>query len=573
MINFKEEIAKKIAEVTNLNKENLINYVEVPPNSDLGDYAFPCFRLAKELKKAPPVIAEEIKENIVGANDCDIQIIDKMEVAGGYLNIFVNKKLLAKTVVEEIANKKENYGASKVGANKNVVIEYSSPNIAKPMHIGHLRNTVIGGALHKLYKFLGYNVTSINFLGDWGINFAKIMAGYSMWKDEYDFSTKSLDPIFNIYIRYNELEKEDSKYTDIARDWHLRLENGDKEAQKLWNWIREISINEADKIYSLLNCKFDSYNGEAFYNDKMDAVVEELKEKKLLVESEGAKIVDLEEYKMTPCIIITSAGTTLYATRDIASLKYRAEQYKFDKAIYVVGSEQQLHFKQIFKVFELMGYEKYAKQCEHIYYGMILDSEGKKMASRKGTSLNLIDLLNEAIEKSKTVIEEKEAKIENKEVLAKQIGIGSIIFNSLYTTKIKDVVFDWDNILNFQGETGPYIQYLYVRTRSVLEKAGYIPEASNINTEKMQEKEAVNILKMLYNFEETIMLAAEKNEPSILARYLIDLAQSYSTFYSEHKIITEDKEVQDARLYLSYCSGLVLKTGAELLGMEMPEKM
>ncbi|MCL2342179.1 MAG: arginine--tRNA ligase [Firmicutes bacterium] len=513
-------------------------------------------------------------------NMLTLQIIEKIDVVGGYLNIFINKQLLAKTVLEEIAEKKENYGASNIGENKNIVLEYSSPNIAKPMHIGHLRNTVIGGALHKLYKFLGYNVTALNFLGDWGINFAKIIAGYNMWKDEPEVSLESLDSIFNIYVRYNELEvgadsisAHPNKYTDLARKWQIKLEDGDAEALKLWNIIRDISIKEAEKIYNLLNCKFDLYNGEAFYNDKMEDVILELKQKNLLVESEGAQIVDLEAFDMPPCIIITSAGTTLYATRDIASLKYRAETYNFDKAVYVVGSEQQLHFRQIFKVFELMGYEKYAKNCEHVYYGMILDSQGKKMASRKGTSLNLIELLNESVQKSKEVIEEKGTDIADKDKLAKQIGIGAIIFNSLYVAKIKDVIFDWDSILNFQGETGPYLQYTYVRTRSVLEKAGYTPEIKDVDFAKMQEPEEINTIKLLYKFSETIEAAAERNEPSVLARYLIDLAQDFSTFYNEHKILIEDKSIQDARLYLTYACGIVLKTGAELLGIDVPERM
>ena len=607
MINLKQEVAKEIGKATGLNENELVQYVEVPPNSELGDYAFPCFRLAKELKKAPPMIAQEIKENIVGAgfHARPDSIIQDLSIAGGYLNIFINKQILAKTVLEEISEKKESYGSSDIGENKNIVLEYSSPNIAKPMHIGHLRNTVIGGALHKLYKFLGYNVIALNFLGDWGINFAKIIAGYNMWKDEEDISLKSLNSIFNIYVRYNELEKEDAKHTELAREYQIKLENGDTEVLKLWNIIRDVSIKEAEKIYDLLNCKFDSYNGEAFYNDKMEDIVTELKQKNLLVESEGAQVVNLEAYNMPPCIIITSAGTTLYATRDIASLKYRAETYSFDKAVYVVGSEQQLHFKQVFKVFELMGYEKYARNCEHVYYGMILDSEGKKMASRKGTSLNLIDLLNEAVQKSQAVIEEKvelqgghgTSPLQDKDKLAKQIGIGAVIFNSLYTTKIKDVIFDWDAILNFQGETGPYLQYTYVRTRSVLEKAGYIPDIKEVDFAKIQEKEAIDVLKLLYNFSEIVLSAAEKNEPSILARYLIDLAQAFSTFYNEHKIIsvdnsleipqslllkrgkekvcviTDDKDIQNARLYLTYCCGIVLKTGAELLGIDMPEKM
>ena len=503
--------------------------------------------------------------------------IEKIEVDAGYLNIFINKQALVKTILKEINSKKENYGQIeediKKNNQKNVLIEYSSPNIAKPMHIGHLRNTVIGGALHKLYRFLGYNVTSINFLGDWGINFAKIIAGYTMWKDEYDFSDETLDPLFDIYVRYNELEKADEKYTLLTKEWNLKLENGDEEALELWEWVRNISIKAADQIYDLLNCEFDSYNGEAFYNDKMEDVIEELKEKKLLIESEGAQIVDLEEYNMPPCIIITSNGTTLYATRDIASLKYRAKTYDFNKSIYVVGSEQQLHFKQIFKVFELMGYEKYAKSCEHVYYGMILDKEGKKMATRKGTSLNLIDILHEGVDKSKTIIKAKGTDTTDIEKLAKQIGIGAIIFNSLYTGKIKDVIFEWDSLLNFQGETGPYIQYIYVRTKSVLEKAGHMPDIDEVDISYLQEKQAIEILKLLYKFNEILGNVVEKDEPSILARYLIDLAQAYSGFYNEYKIITDDKNLQNARLFLTYCAGIVLKTGAELLGMELPDRM
>ena len=569
MTDFKLEIAKLIAEVTKLDENELITYIEVPPNAEMGDYAFPCFKLAKELKKAPPVIAMDIKENIT----IDNKTIEKLDVAGGYLNFYINKETLAKDVLTRLANEKELYGSSNIGEGKTVLVEYSSPNIAKPMHMGHLRNTIIGGALYKIYKFLGYDVVGINHLGDWGINFAKIMAGYTMWKDEYDFSEDSLDPIVKIYVRFNELEKEKPEYTEVARSWHIKLESGDSEAVRLWNWLKDVSLKEAEKIYDLLNCKFDSYNGEAFYNDKMDEIIEELKAKNLLVESDGAQVIDLEEYNMPPCIALTSAGTTLYATRDLAAIKYRMKTYDYYKSLYVVGSEQQLHFKQIYKVFELMGYPEYAKKCEHIYYGLILDGEGKKMGTRKGNSLTLLELLNEGIAKSKAVIEEKGTDIEDKEKLAKQIGIGAIIFNDLSNNKNNDVVFDWNQVLNFTGETGPYIQYIYVRTRSVLEKAGYMADINEIDFSKLTDKESLAIIKLLYSFEDILINASEKNEPSIISRYLIDLASSFSTFYNEHHILVEDKEIANARIFLTWAVGTVLKTGVTLLGMEMPEKM
>ena len=569
MINFKEKIAKAIAKVTNLDEKELATYIEIPPNSDLGDYAFPCFKLAKALRKAPPVIATEIKNNI----EIDEKIVDKIEIVGGYLNIYIDKETLAQNVLNEIAEKKEKYGSSNIGQGKNVVIDYSAPNIAKPFHIGHLRSTVIGGALYKIYNFLGYNSVGINYLGDWGLQFGKVMAGYDMWKDEYDFSKSEIQAILKIYVRFCQEEKEKPELTEKAREYFKRLEDGEEKEVETWKWIRKISLENYQKTYNLLNSKFDSYNGESYYNDKMEPVVEELRNKGLLKESEGAQVVDLSEYDMPPCIIITSAGTTIYATRDLASLKDRINKYNFDKAIYVVGNEQRLHFKQVFKVLELMGYPEYAARCEHVPFGLVVDKTGEKIGSRKGNSVFLEDILKEAIQKVEKIIDEKNPKLENKEDVARKVGVGAIIFNDLSNSRIKDEIFDWDMLLNFQGETGPYIQYIYVRTRSLLEKAGYVPNLENINCGKLQEKEAIETLKLLYNFNETIQVAAEKNEPSIIARYLINVAQSFSTFYNEHKIITEDKAIQDARLALTYAVGTVLETGVKLLGMEMPEKM
>lgn len=569
MIDFKENIAQKISEVTNIDKEELKTYIEIPPNSDLGDYAFPCFKLAKSLRKAPPVIASEIKEAI----KLDDGSIEKIEIVGGYLNIYINKASLAETVLKEVAQKQEKYGSSNIGMGKNVVIDYSAPNIAKPFHIGHLRSTVIGGALYKIYNFLGYNSVGINYLGDWGLQFGKVMAGYDMWKDEYDFSQSEIQAILKIYVRFCQEEKEKPELTELAREYFKRLEDGEEKEVETWKWIRRISLENYQKTYNLLNSKFDSYNGESYYNDKMDAVVDELREKGLLKESEGAQVVDLSEYDMPPCIIITSAGTTIYATRDLASLKDRINKYDFDKAIYVVGNEQRLHFKQVFKVLELMGYPEYAKKCEHVPFGLVVDKDGEKIGSRKGNSIFLEDILKEAIQKVEKIIDEKNPGLEDKEEVARKVGVGAIIFNDLSNSRIKDEIFDWDMLLNFQGETGPYIQYIYVRTRSLLEKAGYVPDLENINFSKLQEKEAVETLKLLYRFNEFVTLAADKNEPSIISRYLIDVAQNFSTFYNEHKIITEDKTVQDARLALTYAVGTVLKSGVTLLGMEMPNKM
>ena len=569
MINFKHEIAKEISKIVNIDTEELVSFIEVPKESNHGDYAFPCFRLAKELKKAPPMIANEIKEKI----EINPEIIENIEVVGGYLNIYINKQTLLTTTLEEIDKNKENYGSSSVGEGKNVVIEYSSPNIAKPFHIGHLRTTVIGGALYKIYKFLGYNVIGINYLGDWGMQFGKVLAGIELWGNEYDLEKDKIQSLLNIYVRFCKEEKENDALTDKAREWFKKLEEKDEEALEKWEWIRNVSIENYNKTYKLLNSNFDEFRGEAYYNDKMDAIVEELQEKGLLKDSQGAKIVDLEEYNMPPCIIITSAGTTIYATRDITAFIDRIKSFNFEKMIYVVGGEQKLHFEQFFKVLELMGYQDYVKRTSHVSFGLVVDKDGEKIGTRKGNSVFLEDILNDSIEKVKKIIDEKNANLENKDEIARKVGVGAIIFNDLANSRIKDEIFDWDMLLNFQGETGPYIQYIYVRTKGVLEKAGYVPNFKDVDFSVIQEKEVIDIIKNIYGFSDVIKLAADKNEPSILSRYLIDLAQSFSNFYNEYKVITEDKKVQDARLYLTYAVGTVLKTGVELLGMEMPDKM
>lgn len=568
MKNFKQIIAKQISKIIEINEKELESYIEMPKDSKNGDYAFPCFRLAKELKKAPPVIANEIKEKIEQVDD-----IEKIEVAGGYLNFFVNKTILAEEVLGEIS-KTEQYGESKVGEGKNIVIDYSAPNIAKPFHIGHLRSTVIGAALYNIYKYLGYNVTGINHLGDYGTQFGKLIEGYKMWGKEYDIEKDPINELTKIYIRINEACKNDEQILEKCRDNFKKLEDGDSYCVEIWKKFRELSLQEFQKVYDLLGSKFDSWNGESFYSDKMPEVIEILEKTGKLVESQGAKIIDLEDKGInTPCIIEKSNGSTTYATRDLAAIMYRAKTYNFDKALYVTSYEQTLHFKQVFEVAKLLGLdEKFTDGLEHVSFGMVLLPEGK-MSTREGNVVKLEDLLNEAISRAEKIIEQKNPELQNKEEVAKKVGIGSVIFNDLSGARIKDEIFDWNTILNFQGETGPYIQYTYVRTRSVLEKAGYLPKVEEVKVDNLFDEYSLNILKLIYNFEDVLIQVTDKNEPSILARYLIDLAKAYSSFYNENKIIIDDKGVQDSRVYLTYAVSKVLKQGAELLGMQMPEKM
>lgn len=568
MKNFKQIIAKQISKTIEINAKELEGYIETPKDSKNGDYAFPCFRLAKELRKAPPAIANEIKEKLE-----PVEEIEKVEVAGGYLNFFINKSTLAEEVLGEIS-KTEQYGKSIVGEGKNIVIDYSAPNIAKPFHIGHLRSTVIGGALYNIYKYLGYNVTGVNHLGDYGTQFGKLIEGYKMWGKEYDIEKDPINELTKIYIRINEACKNDEQILENCRNNFKKLEDGDSYCVEIWKKFRKLSLQEFQKVYDLLGSKFDSWNGESFYSDKMPEVIDLLQKTGKLVESQGAKIIDLEDKGInTPCIIEKSNGSTTYATRDLAAILYRARTYDFDKALYVTSYEQVLHFKQVFEVAKLLGLdEKYTNGLEHVSFGMVLLPEGK-MSTREGNIIKLEELLNEAISRAKEIIEQKNPDLENKEEVAKKVGIGSVIFNDMSASRIKDEVFDWNTILNFQGETGPYIQYTYVRTKSVLEKAGYLPKIENVKIDNLSDEYSMAILKLIYNFEDILIQVTDKNEPSMLARYLIELAKAYSSFYNENKIIVDDKDVQDARVYLTYAVSQVLKQGANLLGIEMPEKM
>ena len=571
MIDYKQEISKQISKATNINEKEIYGYIEVPKDTKNGDFAFPCFSLAKSLRKAPPIIANELKEQLT----FDSSIIENVEVIGGYLNFFVNQNNLTKNVLQKVANQ-EKFGEAKIGEGKTVVIDYSAPNIAKPFHIGHLKTTVIGGSLYKIYKRLGYNVIGLNYLGDYGTQFGKLIEGYKKWASEYDLTQNPIDKLADIYKRINDLAEEDEEVLNQCRENFKLLENGDEYCTKLWNEFKDLSLQEFQKIYDLLGSHFDYWDGEAAMakKERIDEVVSLLEKTGKLIESQGAQIIDLSEQGINaPCIIRKSDGTTIYATRDLAAILYRARTFNYDKSLYVTSYEQNLHFKQVFEVAKLLGLdEKYTNGLEHVSYGMVRLPTGK-MSTRKGNFVKIKDLLNDTIEEAKKIIEEKNPDLEDKDEVAKRVGVGAVIFNNLATNRVKDEIFDINEMLNFQGETGPYIQYTYVRTKSVLRKVQEIPTFDEINVEKLNDEYSQSIVKLLYSFEDVLVQATAKEEPSILAKYLIDLAKAFSVFYNENKIINEDKTTQDARLFLTAMVSKALKDGAELLGMEMPEKM
>ncbi len=571
MINFKEEIAKIISNYMKIDIEKILENLEIPKDSNMGDYAFPCFVLAKEMKKSPVMIAEELKNSITEEIGQDNKYIESVSSVNGFLNFSINKESIIKETIKDFDNATQ-YGKSDVGKGKTILVEYSSPNIAKPFHIGHLKTTILGNCLYNVYKFLGYNTIGLNHLGDYGTQFAKLIEGYKMWGSEYDFTENPIDKMAEVYARINALCEKNEDVLEKCRDNFKKLEEGDPYCVEIWNKFKELSLKEFDKIYNLLGVKFDSMNGEAFYSDKMQEVVDILEKNGKLVESQGARVVDLKEQGIeTPCIIQKANGSSIYATRDLAAILYRARTYDFDKCLYVVAIEQSLHFKQVFAVAKYLDLdEKYTNGLEHVSYGMIRLPEGK-MSTRKGNFVKVNDLLNDSISKVEEIMKDRD--IENKEEVAKKVGIGAVIFNNLCENRIKDQVFDLNQALNFNGETGPYLQYICVRTKSVIEKAGYIPEASSVDFTKLTDKESMQIINAIATFEQTLELVAKKEEPSILARYLINLAQGFSTFYNNNHILVEEKSVQDARLYLTNMVGNVLEIGLNLLGIQVPDKM
>ena len=575
-MDFKTIIAENIASIVNIDLNELSDFVEVPKEKSNGDFSFPCFKLAKNLKKAPQMIAEELKTSLESKTDF-MELFDKVDVVNGFLNFYVSKVHLVREATEKFAKQDKNYGKAENNNGKKIIIEYSSPNIAKPFHIGHLKTTIIGHSLYNIYKFLGYETFGLNHLGDYGTQFAKLIEGYKRWGSEYDFSTEPIEKLADIYKRINQLCTDDEDVLEICRDNFKKLEDGDKEFVELWAKFKELSLVEFEKIYDELNIKFDEYDGEAFYSDKIPEVLEILEKSGALVESEGAKIIDLTDQGIdSPIMVQKSNGSSIYATRDLATILYRTRKYDYDKNIYVVGNEQGLYFRQLFAASKYLGIEqKYIDGLEHVGYGIIMLPEGK-MSTRKGNFIKAQDIIDETVNKVKSIMKEKNTELSEEEVekIAKQVGIGAIVFDYLHDNRNKTQIFDINQATNFNGETGPYIQYTAVRTKSVINKAGgVVPEFKNINLEKLTDDLSIDVLKLISNFKDILNSVKEKSEPSILSRYLIDLAESYSSFYNSNKIINDDKELQDARIYLTHMVNVTLTNGLELLGIEVPDEM
>lgn len=561
-MDYKKYISEKLT-VAGVTKEEIYDLIALPPTSDMGDYALPCFKFAKLLRKSPVAIAEELK-NSFETDD----VISEVSAVNGYLNFKTNKAGFAKSTLERIYREREKYGSSDVGNGKTVCIDYSSINIAKPFHIGHLSTTVLGGALYRILNFLGYKAVGINHLGDYGTQFGKLISAYKRWGDEETVSNGGIRALNELYVRFHREAEEHPEYEDEAREYFKRIENGDKECLALFKWFKELTLKDVKKIYELLDIHFDSYAGESFYSDKMQPVIDELKEKNLLVESRGAQVVELDDYGMPPCIILKSDGTSLYATRDMAAAMYRKATYDFDKCLYVVAYQQNLHFKQFFKVLELMGKE-WAKDLVHVAYGMVSLEEGT-MSTRKGNVVFLEDVIKKCIEKAYAIIDEKNPNLENKEKAAEQVGVGAVVFGALYNNKIKDIVFSYDKVLNFEGETSVYVQYTSARANSVLSKGG-VPQNYVVTEPNAVEFE---LIKALASFPETVKEAADKYEPSYIARFAVDVAQKFNKFYFDCKILAaEEENTRDFRLALTYATRQTLQNAFALLGIGMPEKM
>nr|WP_314504381.1 arginine--tRNA ligase [uncultured Peptostreptococcus sp.] len=566
MADFKKLISESIkSEIEDLTLEEITALIEVPPNKEMGDYAFPCFKLAKIFRKAPNAIAEDLAGKIQPTDD-----INKIINLGGYVNFFVNKESLAKKVINQVLSEKENYGKSDFGKGKTVVVEYSSPNIAKPFHIGHVRTTVIGNALSKIYQSQGYHVEKLNHLGDYGTQFGKLIVAYKLWGDKQAVEKDPIKELLKLYIRFHDEAETKPEMEDEAREWFTKLENGDEEAKDLWQWFRDESLKEFSRVYKLLDIEFDSYVGESFYSDKMPAVIEELKEKNLLEESDGAMIVNLEDSKLPPALIQKRDGSTLYLTRDLASAFYRKKVYDFDKSIYVVGAQQELHFKQCFEIIKRMGYDWY-KDMIHVQFGMVALEEGT-MSTRKGRVVFLEDVLNQAIDRTRQIIEEKNPDAENIDEVAKAVGVGAVVFQELSNSRIKDYTFSWDRTLSFEGETGPYVQYTHARCCAVLRKAGQ-PVSADINYELLSDQDAADVLSVLENFNKSIMTAMNKNEPHIVTRFVLDLAQAFNKFYHNSPILVEDADLRAARLALVEATRQTIENALKILGMKAPQKM
>lgn len=564
-MNFKLEIAYLLQQVTGVPQQEIVNAIETPPNKDMGDFAYPCFKLAKQFKKAPALIAQELSEKIVKPD-----FIQEIKIQNAYINFFVSKEVYVKEVLEKVLCENEKYGDSSVGKGKTIVIDYSSPNIAKPFHVGHLRSTVIGNALYQIFETLGYHCEGVNHLGDWGTQFGKLIVAYQKWGSKEAVEQHGIQELMRIYVKFHDEAEKDAALEEEARSWFVKMQNGEEEALSLWKWFYNISIKEFNRVYDMLGVHFDAYTGESFYNDKMAAVVEELEQKNLLKQSEGAMIVDLEEEKMPPCLIIRKDGGTLYATRDITAALYRKNTYHFDKCIYLTALDQNLHFSQWFTVIKKMGYDWW-KDLIHVPFGLVSLDSGK-LSTRHGNVVLMEELLNQAILETQKIIEQKNPDLPNKKEVAEQVGIGAVIFNDLYNSRIKDVVFSWERMLNFDGETGPYVQYTHARACSILRK-GECDLVQNIDYSKLTDEASIEVCKILEQFPKKIQEAADKLEPYIVTRQLVSLSQAFNKFYHDNIILTSEEQTKQARIALVIAVKTVLKKGLALLGIKAPEQM
>lgn len=564
MINFKEEVKEIILGFdTGLTEKEISDLIEIPPNSDMGDYAFPVFKLAKTFRKAPNLIAEELaKKEFSNEN------IKKIANVGPYVNFFVDNSKLVESVLTEAV--KDDFGSSHIGVGKNVVFDFSSTNIAKPFHIGHLRSTVIGNAIRNIMKYQGFNTTGVNYIGDYGTQFGMMISAYLKWGDEDKINADPIKELLNLYVKYNKIAKEDESYMDEARDWFDKLEKKDPTAVKLWSWFREISLKEFQRVYDLLGVEFDNFNGESFHSQFIGDALEAIDKKNLLEESDGAMIINLDDENLPPVLIKKSNGSSTYLTRDIATAMYRKKTYDFYKNVYVVASQQKLHFEQLRAVLKKMGFDWW-NDCEHVSFGMVSMKDGS-MKTREGKVIFLEDVLNRAIDKTKSIIEERNPNLENKEEVAKQVGVGAVIFQDLFNNRIKDYTFDWDQVLNFDGETGPYTQYTFARSCSILDK-GEFELKDNSKFDLLVDDTEIDIVKHLSKFEEVLLNATEKYEPSFLTRYTVELAKLFNKFYANCPINTVEDELKYQRLYLTYSVNKCLKLSLSLLGIEAPVRM
>jgi arginyl-tRNA synthetase len=568
----KEKLAELLAGmIDGMEASDVKEIIETPPDSSMGDFAFPCFRLAKTMRKAPQMIAADLAEKLSG-NDS----FSKVENVNAYVNFFMNKAEVAAETVEAVIKAGTGYGGSTEGSGKTVCIDYSSPNIAKPFHIGHIRSTVIGNSIYKIYTALGYNVVRINHLGDYGTQFGKMIVAYRKWGSREEVEAEPIKSLLKYYVKFHEEAEKDPALEDEARATFTLLENGAEEETALWQWFRDESLKEFNYVYDLLGITFDSYAGESFYSDKMGRIIDILESKGLLKDSDGTQIVDLSEYNLTPALIKKKDGSTLYITRDLAAVLYRKETYDFDKCIYVVASQQNLHFQQLFRIVDLMGFD-WAEKCVHVPFGMVSLEDGT-MSTRKGKVVFLIDVLNKAVEKTKEVIAEKNVAEEDIEQTAKDVGIGAVMFQELSNNRIKDYVFSWDKVLNFEGETGPYVQYTHARACSVLRNAGESAEAIlsgkvKPDTSYITGEAAYELVKAIAKFPQTVKDAADKYEPSVVTRHIIDIAQYFNRFYHDEHILVDNENEKQAKLALVYAAKQTIANGLALLGIAAPERM